>query len=1038
MAIFKCKICGGSLEIDVAQTVATCEYCGTKQTLPRLDDERRANLYDRANHFRRNNDFDKAMGIFEQILNEDLADAEAYWSIVLCRYGIEYVEDPATRRRLPTVNRAQFTSIFDDEDYKSAIANADVHQRDIYEAEATAINEIQKGILAISQKEEPFDIFICYKETDNNGRRTQDSVIATELYHELTREGFKVFFARITLEDRLGQEYEPYIFAALNSAKVMVVLGTKPEHFNAVWVKNEWSRYLSLTKNGARKVLIPAYRDMDPYDLPEEFSHLQAQDMSKLGFMQDLTRGIKKVIEVATPSAIKKEIAVTATAVNVEPLLKRVFLFLEDGEFDRADGFCEQILNQDPENAQAYLGKLMAELRVKRQMDLADCEETLDGNRNFQKAMRFADSEFSEVLRQLMDEQQRRREDVRRNRLYDEAVNYSRSDDIGQLEKALKIFESILGWKDVEKQIVLCQTKIKQKTLLAEQMRAKQERRDKIWGIIAGVLLVLIILAIVVTAIVVGVKNKKYHEGDGYLFGLQKENGGYVVTTYRGDDTVVVVPSEMDGIPVVRIADKAFSENKNIKKLIISEGVEKVENLAFMNCTALEYVQIPDSVREIGGGVFYGCKRISSVILPFVGMREDANPRLEWLFHMPNTSNGEIPKTLKTVRITGGTTIYASAFKDCCFIEEIVLPNTLQLIEYNAFVNCKALKEIIIPASVISIGSASFAECTSLQAIDFLGNSQLERIQTKAFHNCSALESILIPANVTFVGKGAFAGCDNLESITLPFVGATSDGSEDAYFGHIFGANSYEENDENIPKSLKNVTITQTTFIPNYAFYLCENLMNIEFPIGLKTIGTYAFAYCHSLIRISLMQNLKSIEEGAFLGCYKLIEVCNLSEISLSLGAVDNGCVTAYAKHIYTNYDIYTRSNLISTDDNGYIFYDDGNTCYLIGYVGKSSFLTLPSKNGKNYDIYQSAFRGREDIEGVTIPVNVTSIGQYAFFGCDNLITASFERKDGWYYYYNSGTGQKMAAIYSSALASLTNAANCLTTAYSANRWIYL
>ena len=253
MAIFKCKICGGSLEIYNAQSVATCEYCGTKQTLPKLDNERRANLYDRANHFRRNNDFDKAMGIYESILNEDNTDAEAYWSIVLCRYGIEYVEDPTTHKRVPTVNRAQFTSIFDDEDYKSAIANADSYQREIYEAEATVINEIQKGILSISQKEEPFDVFVCYKETDVNGRRTQDSVLATELYHELTRDGFKVFFSRITLEDKLGVAYEPYIFAALNSAKVMVVIGTRPEHFNAVWVKNEWKRYLALIKKRSKE-----------------------------------------------------------------------------------------------------------------------------------------------------------------------------------------------------------------------------------------------------------------------------------------------------------------------------------------------------------------------------------------------------------------------------------------------------------------------------------------------------------------------------------------------------------------------------------------------------------------------------------------------------------------------------------------------------------------------------------------------------------------------------------------------------------------
>ena len=79
MAVIKCKMCGGDLSVAEGATVAVCEYCGTKQTLPRLDDDRRANLYDRANHFRRNNDFDKAMGIYEQILNEDTTDAEAYW-----------------------------------------------------------------------------------------------------------------------------------------------------------------------------------------------------------------------------------------------------------------------------------------------------------------------------------------------------------------------------------------------------------------------------------------------------------------------------------------------------------------------------------------------------------------------------------------------------------------------------------------------------------------------------------------------------------------------------------------------------------------------------------------------------------------------------------------------------------------------------------------------------------------------------------------------------------------------------------------------
>ncbi len=445
-------MCGGTIEFEQGATVGVCDSCGTKQTLPRLDDDRRANLYDRANHFRRNNEFDKAAGLYEQILNEDSTDAEAYWSLVLCRYGIEYVEDPATCKRVPTVNRAQFTSIFDDDNYKSAIQYADSYQRAIYEAEANAINEIQKGILAISQKEEPFDVFICYKETDANGRRTQDSVLANDLYHQLTNEGFKVFFSRVTLEDKLGTAYEPYIFAALNSAKVMVVLGTKPEHFNSVWVKNEWSRYLALVKeSGGRKTLIPAYRDMDPYDLPEEFSHLQAQDMSKLGFMQDLIRGIKKIAKADEPKAAVKETVVIGGNANVDPLLKRAFMFLEDGEWNKADDFCEQVLNQDPENARAYLGKLMAEMQIRCQEDLADCEQPFNDRSNFQKAVRFGDEKTVSVLNGYIAHINERNENNRLTGIYNRAAAaMNAADSKESFKSAAEIFKTIPGFKDAD------------------------------------------------------------------------------------------------------------------------------------------------------------------------------------------------------------------------------------------------------------------------------------------------------------------------------------------------------------------------------------------------------------------------------------------------------------------------------------------------------------------------------------------------------------------------------------------------------------
>ena len=308
MIIFKCKMCGGNLSFEPGESVAECPYCGTTQTLPKLDNDRRANLYDRANHFRRQNEYDKAAAIYEQILAEDRIDAEAYWSLVLCKYGIEYVKDPVSHRHVPTVNRVQYVSILADEDYKAALRYADAKQRDIYKAEAASIAEIQKGILEISSKEEPFDIFICYKETDENGRRTPDSALANDIYHQLTNEGFKVFFSRITLEEKLGYQYEPYIFAALNSAQVMLVIGTKAEHFNAVWVKNEWSRFLSLMREDHTRLLIPCYRDMNPYDLPEEFSSLQSQDMNRIGFMQDIIHGVKKVLSDSSDNKVSSSV----------------------------------------------------------------------------------------------------------------------------------------------------------------------------------------------------------------------------------------------------------------------------------------------------------------------------------------------------------------------------------------------------------------------------------------------------------------------------------------------------------------------------------------------------------------------------------------------------------------------------------------------------------------------------------------------------------------------------------------------------------
>lgn len=367
MEVFKCKMCGGSLILDRGARTAECEYCGTLQTIPEADNERKMTLFNRANRYRLDNEFDKASGIYESIVSEFTMEAEAYWGLILCKYGIEYVDDPKTGRKIPTCHRSSYKCIMDDEDYKSVMKYAHEEARVVYERETKEIERLRKGILEVSSREAPYDIFICYKETENNGQRTLDSVLSQDIYDALRGRGYRVFFSRVTLEDKLGREYEPYIFAALQSARIMLVVGTDYEHYNGVWVKNEWSRFLQLIASGKNKYLIPCYKDMDPNDMPKEFRRLQAQDMGKVGAIQDLLRGIDKILDTSKTVGTG---TTGGTAANIETLLRRGNMAVEDGQWNKAEKIFDEILNVNAECAEAYLGQAKCEKRVSSTRDL--------------------------------------------------------------------------------------------------------------------------------------------------------------------------------------------------------------------------------------------------------------------------------------------------------------------------------------------------------------------------------------------------------------------------------------------------------------------------------------------------------------------------------------------------------------------------------------------------------------------------------------------------------------------------------------------
>lgn len=395
--VFYCKMCGGELELDREASIGCCQYCGSKQTIPKTDDKKILNLFNRANHYRIKNDFENAMSSYENILNEDADNAEAYWGLCLCRYGIEYVKDPVTEKMLPTCHRTQFDSILEDDDFLNACEKADSVARSSYEEEAKHIDKIQKKILELSSKEEDYDVFICYKEADEMGERTPDSVIGQEIYEELTQKNLRVFFARISLEDKVGTVFEPYIFAALQSAPIMITIGTKPEYMEAVWVKNEWSRFLQMMKKDSQKTLIPVYKSMNPYDMPEGFASIQAVNMEKIGAMQDLVHGVEKILGKNEREVVEKVVRVEENETSLQsyaPLLARAWIFLEDQKWDKADEYAERVLDLNPKCGEAYMIKMLAKMKIDNRTKLSAQENTFDTYDEYKKIIKFGNEEL--------------------------------------------------------------------------------------------------------------------------------------------------------------------------------------------------------------------------------------------------------------------------------------------------------------------------------------------------------------------------------------------------------------------------------------------------------------------------------------------------------------------------------------------------------------------------------------------------------------------------------------------------------------------
>lgn len=387
MENIRCKTCGGT--VSRLNNSYVCDFCHNRWIVDAADD---IQAVDRANAWAalRDGDFEKASQLFENIIIKDPQGHEAYWGRALSRNAIVYVTDLNENKKVPTCNNITEESFTNDVDVKKAISLAPNDIKEGYVQQSEQIEKIRLEWLEKARKEPAYDVFISYKDSDrDNGiERTQDSIDAQDLYNALVNEGYKVFFSRISLRDKISEQYEPYIYNAIKTAKVMIVFGERASYFNSTWIKNEWSRFKTRIEKGEKhkNSLVVAYKGFDPNELPVVLKSRQCLNAGEMTFLSSLIKHIGRVIEQSPDTVrldrikienvkIEKKTAKLSNAtiqtreigqgaiaevdISEQQTLSLIQTYIKASQWKEADSIIEDALFNNPSLAEALWCKLL-------------------------------------------------------------------------------------------------------------------------------------------------------------------------------------------------------------------------------------------------------------------------------------------------------------------------------------------------------------------------------------------------------------------------------------------------------------------------------------------------------------------------------------------------------------------------------------------------------------------------------------------------------------------------------------------------------
>ena len=367
-----------------------------------------------------------------------------------------------------------------------------------------------------------------------------------------------------------------------------------------------------------------------------------------------------------------------------------------------------------------------------------------------------------------------------------------------------------------------------------------------------------------------------------------------------------------------------YLNDQLITDLVIPEGVTKIGENAFYNCTGLTSVTIPDSVTSIGNYAFYGCTGLTSVTM------------------------GNKVKS-----------IGSNAFYGCTGLRSVTIPDSVTSIGNYAFKGCTGLTSVTISGSVTSIGVSVFSSCTGLTSVTI--PDSVTSIGQYAFYNCTGLTSITIPDSVTTIGSAAFNGCTGLAEVTMGS-GVTTVNS-DAFF-ECTGLTIVRAKDLAQWSKASFANATANPLYYTKQLYLNDQLItDLVVPEGVTKIGEYAFNNCTGLTSVTIPDSVTSIGIYAFNNC------TGLTSVTIPDSVTSIGSSAFYNTAWYNN------------QPNGLVY--AGKVAYK--YKGTCP-ATVEIKDG-TLGIAGYAFSNCTGLTSVTIPDNVTSIGSNALYNCTGLKT---------------------------------------------------